>query len=200
MIINISDLILASGSKSRLDLLHSINLYPTKIIPPDIEEKNLKGESAKEMVERLSKEKCSKISNNHSNSLVISADTTAISKGYIMEKTYDEEVVRKYMDLIKGKRHKLYTSFCVAIKDAKIFKQRTVMSVLQFKNFSQKEIDEYIKTDEWKGCAGGYRIEGYIGRYLSFISGSYSNILGLPVYDLHQILSGINLDLTQFQK
>ena len=194
------ELILASGSKSRLDLLHSIGLYPSKILPPDIEEVRLKGEKADDMARRLSYSKCMKIAELHPDALIIAADTVSVSKGSIMDKTYDEKIARKYMHLIKGKRHKLYTGMCVSMPKHNFSKQRVVESTLQFKNMSDLEIDNYIATLEWQGCSGGYRIEGYIARYLKFISGSYSNILGLPLYDLHQILSGINLDLSSFQK
>ena len=193
-----SDFILASGSKSRLDLLNSIGLKPSKILPPDIEEVRKKGESASNMAKRLSYNKCLKIAEQHNEALIIAADTVSISKGRVMDKTFDEKIAREYMDLIKGKRHKLFTSMCVMLPKHKIVKQKIITSVLSFKNMSQDEIDLYISTNEWKGCSGGYRIEGYIGRYLKFISGSYSNILGLPVYDLHQILSGLNVDLSDF--
>ncbi len=193
------DFILASGSKSRLGLLHSIGLFPSKILPPDIEEVRKKGEKAQEMAKRLSLTKCQKIAETNPNALIIAADTVSISKGRIMDKTFDEKVAREYLDIIKGKRHKLYTSMCVALPRDNIFRLKIVESVLQFKNMTSKEIDDYIATGEWMGCSGAYRIEGYIGRYLKFISGSYSNILGLPVYDLHQILSGLNVDLSSFK-
>ena len=140
-----------------------------------------------------------KVAQDYPNSLIIAADTVSVSKGRIMDKTFDEAVVRDYMDLIKGKRHRLYTAVCISVPKQNILKQRVVESVLQFKNMSKQEIEEYIVTEEWKGCSGGYRVEGFIARYLKFVSGSYSNILGLPVYDLHQILSGINIDLSSFQ-
>ena len=200
MLLKPKNLILASGSESRLNLLKSINLYPSLVISPDIDEYRKKNENADIMVARLAKEKCYKVADKYPDSLVIAADTTAVSKGQIMEKTFDEKIVRKYLKLIKGKRHKLYSSFCVAFGNENFFKQKTIMSILQFKNFSEDEIEKYIATKEWQGCAGGYRVEGYIGRYLSYISGSFSNILGLPVYDLHQTLLSANLDLAKFEK
>ncbi len=193
------EFILASGSKSRLALLHSIGLYPSKILPPDIEEVRQKSEKAPEMAKRLSLGKCKKIAETNPNALIIAADTVSISKGRIMDKTFDEKIAREYLDIIKGKRHKLFTAMCVAIPSHNIFKQIIVQSVLQFKNMTSQEIDDYIATGEWKGCSGAYRIEGYIARYLKFISGSYSNILGLPVYDLHQVLSSLNVDLSSFK-
>ncbi len=78
------------------------------------------------------------------------------------------DIEREYLALIGGRRHKLYSSVCFAIGEKSIFKQKTEMSVLKFKRFSKEEIEEIIACEQWKGCSGGYAIEGLMGKYLTF--------------------------------
>ena len=184
-------LILASSSKSRLALLKQINIVPDEICPADIDETRLKGEKPLEMVKRLSKGKCAKIADEFPDSIVMSADTVSVVGSRVLDKTYDAEVERGYLKLIGGRRHKLYTSVCLSIKEKDIFIQKTEMSVLKFKRFSQEEIEEIISCEQWKGCSGGYAIEGLMGKYLTFVSGSVSNIMGLPLHVVNNILSGV---------
>jgi septum formation protein len=185
--------ILASGSKSRLNLLKQINIIPDDIISPDINETRLKKETAIEMCKRLAKAKGEKIAEQFPNDLVISADTVSVVGTRVLDKTYDPEIERQYLKLIGGRRHRLYTSVCAFIKSENKFIQKTSMSILKFKRFSQEEVEKIIECEQWKGCSGGYAIEGLMGQYLTWVQGSVSNIMGLPLHEVNNILSSINL-------
>lgn len=183
------NLILASASKSRLNLLAQINITPHKICPADIDETRLKSEKPLDMVKRLAKAKALKVAEQYPNDIVMSADTVSIVGNRVLDKTYSAEIEREYLALIGGRRHKLYSSVCFVIADKNIFRQKTVMSVLKFKRFSAEEIEEIIACEQWKGCSGGYAIEGLMGKYLTFVSGSVSNIMGLPLHVVHNNLT-----------
>ena len=187
-------LVLASSSPSRLKLLQQINIIPDIICPADIDEAMLKKEKADHMATRLARLKCEKVAQEYPKELIISADSVSVVSGKILRKTYDADQARLNLQAISGKRHRLYTSLCVAILEKDIFIQRTVVSHLKFKKFSNMELDEYIASNEWQGCSGSYAVEGLAAKYLTWISGSFSNIMGLPLADLHQMLSGISLD------
>lgn len=185
------NLILASGSKSRLNLLTQIDVKPHKICPADIDETRLKGEKPLDMVKRLAKAKALKVAELYPNDIVMSADTISVVGNRVLDKTYSADIEREYLALIGGRRHKLYSSVCFAIGEKNIFKQKTEMSVLKFKRFSKEEIEEIIACEQWKGCSGGYAIEGLMGKYLTFVSGSVSNIMGLPLHIVHNHLTSL---------
>lgn len=193
-------LILASGSKSRQALLKQINVIPDLIDPADIDETRLKGEKPLEMVKRLSQAKCQKISEKYPEDVVLAADTVSVVGTRVLDKTYEAATERKYLKLIGGRRHRLYTSVSVAVAAQDIFVQKTAMSVLKFKRFSAAEIEEIIACRQWEGCSGGYAIEGLMGKYLEFTSGSVSNIMGLPLHVVHNIFSGIPINIKGYSK
>mgnify|MGYP003331535221 CR=1 FL=1 len=187
--------ILASSSSSRLALLKQINLIPDIICPAEIDETQLKKEKPQEMAQRLAKLKAEKVSMQYPKDVVIAADTVSVVGGVILRKTYDREQAQRNLTKISGRRHRLYTSFCVVVKEKNIFVQRTVMSCLKFKRFSQVELVEYLDSGQWQGCSGSYAIEGMAAKYVTWISGSFSNILGLPLADLHKILSALDINI-----
>lgn len=185
-------LILASASKSRLALLKQIHIIPDIIEPADIDEVRGKSEKPVNMVKRLAKAKCHKISDKYPSDIVLSADTVSVVGNKVLDKTYDDNIEREYLNLIGGRRHRLYSSVCVSYKEKNIFKQKTELSILKFKRFSQKEIEEIIASREWEGCSGGYAIEGMMGKFLISVSGSVSNVMGLPLHQIYNLLNGIN--------
>ena len=188
-------IILASSSPSRLALLKQINIIPDHICPPDIDETALKKEKLCDMVKRLAKLKGQKVAQLYPQDVVIAADTVSVVTKHTLRKTYNRDQAYKNLKAISGKRHRLYTSLIVAVKERDIFVQKTVMSILKFKQLSELELQEYLDSGQWQGCSGSYALEGLAAKYVSWISGSFSNILGLPLYELHQILSGIDIKI-----
>jgi septum formation protein len=185
-------LILASSSKSRLSLLKQIRIIPDIIEAANIDETRGKSEKPLNMVKRLAKSKCEKISAKYPGDIVIAADTISIVGTRVLDKTYDPNVEREYLGLIGGRRHRLISSVCVMQKNQKIFSQKTEISILKFKKFTVQEIEEIIHSREWEGCSGGYAIEGMMGKFLISVSGSVSNVMGLPLHQIYNMLTGIN--------
>jgi septum formation protein len=188
------EIILASSSKSRLNLLWQIGINPDRIISPEIKEERIKREKPEQMAARLAKAKCLHVAKDYPNALVIGGDTVSFCAGKILDKTFDPKIAKEYMHLISGRRHSLYSSVCIALESKAICRQKTVKSVLQFKRFTDYEIDEYIASNEWQGCSGGYKTEGMIARYLKFISGSTSSIMGLPLHEVYQLLNSLDFN------
>ncbi len=181
--------ILASSSKSRLSLLKQINIIPDLVISPDIDETPKKSENPLAMIKRLAKEKGDKVAAEHRDKIVISADTVSIVAGKMLIKTYSPEQELEYLNLISGKRHRLHSAVCVQWRNQKYLCEKIVTSSLKFKRLTKQEIEEYIASDQWKGCSGGYAIEGLAGKYLAWLSGSFSNVLGLPLYEVNNMLT-----------
>jgi len=193
--VKLQKIILASSSPSRLALLKQINVVPDIICPADIDEARLKKEKPDAMAMRLARLKAEKVSAEYPEDLVIGADTVSVVSNTMLRKTYEREQARKNLIEISGRRHRLYTSLCVIVKDRNIKIERTILSKLKFKKFSEAELEEYLDSEQWKGCSGSYAIEGLAAKYVTWISGSFSNILGLPVAELHKILSGIDINI-----
>lgn len=187
-------LILASASPNRLELLTRAGITPDAVAPADIDEKLLKGETAKQLVLRLAKTKAQTIAALHPDAYILAADTTVSVGRRILEKPVDANDERKFLELLSGRRHRVWGGIAVATPTGKII-TRTVQTSVQFKRLSARDIDTYIASGEWQGKAGGYGIQGLAGTFVTFINGSYSNIVGLSLYDTMVMLNGNGLDL-----
>ncbi|GJL85080.1 MAG: Maf-like protein [Micavibrio sp.] len=175
-------LILASASPRRLDLLKQIGITPSDIIPADIDETPNKNELPRDLALRLAIEKAQEIAKNHKGTNILAADTVVACGRRVVPKPETKKEAEKYLKLLSGRRHHVYGG--IAYIDAGgALKKRLVDTVVQFKSLSQKEIDAYLETGEWQGKAGGYAIQGLAGAYIKFIRGSYSNVVGLSLYD-----------------
>ena len=181
--------ILASRSPRRVELLKQINIVPDEIIPADVVEVPLKGELPRVYVKRLAIEKAQLVANNNPESFVMGADTVVACGRRIIEKAEDENDAKSYLKLLSGRRHKVISGICLITPDQKI-RSKVVVSVVQFKRLTANEIDTYIKLGQWQDKAGAYSIQGAAAGFVSFISGSYSNVVGLPLYEVRQLLLG----------
>lgn len=119
----------------------------------------------------------------------MSADTTVVVGRRILQKAETEKEARDFFKLLSGRRHKVLTAVAVINPEGKI-KSRVVTSVVKFKNLSKQEVDNYIESNEWQGKAGAYGIQGTAGALISFMSGSFTNIVGLPLYETVSLLKG----------
>ncbi len=183
-------LILASASPRRLDLLKQIGITPGDVIPADIDETPNKNELPRDLALRLAVEKAQEIAKDHKSANILAADTVVACGRRIVPKPASEKEAETYLKLLSDRRHHVYGG--IALIDEKgALKKRLVDTVVQFKSLSQKEIDTYLETGEWQGKAGGYAIQGLAGAYIKFIRGSYSNVVGLSLYDT-MILLDIN--------
>jgi septum formation protein len=185
-------LILASASPRRLKLLRQVGITPGKVAPADIDETHHKTELPSVYAKRIASSKALKVHEQHKGGVILAADTVVGVGRRILPKTETEAEARKCLELMSGRRHKVLTA--VSVIDAK-GKQKTklVTSVVQFKRLSENEIADYIKSGEWKGKAGGYAIQGRAATLIPFISGSYSNIVGLPLHETCSMLKDAGL-------
>lgn len=184
-------LILASASPRRLQLLAQIGIEPDQVIPADINETPLKNEKPKDLALRLSIQKAQAIAVQADNkdSFILAADTVVASGRRLLDKPDDESQAKEYLSLLSGKRHKIYGGIALITPDGKII-SRCVLTTVQFKRLHKNEITEYLQTGQWQGAAGGYAIQSYAAAFIKNLQGSYSNVVGLSIYDTMNMLRG----------
>ena len=182
--------ILGSSSPRRLELLKQINFHPDEIFKPEINEDPQKKELPILYVKRMAKEKMDVVKKKFPNDLILTADTIVYVGRRIIDKTNEKSKAIKFLELLSGRRHRVSTAFNLYCKD-KIDSLRVVTTVVKMKRLTENEIKSYIETDEWKGKAGGYGIQGSAEKFIQFISGSYTNIVGLPLNQVYGSLNSI---------
>jgi septum formation protein len=183
-------IILASSSPRRLELLAQIGLVPDEIIPADIDESILKAELPGKLALRLAQGKAAKIAATHKDAFIIAADSVVAVGRRILDKPRDENDARKALQLMSGRRHKVYGGICIVAPDGR---QKTHLceTAVSFRRMSEKEINDYVAGGEWEGKAGSYAIQGMAAAYIKFVSGSYSNVIGLSLYDTMRMLNSL---------
>ena len=181
-------LILGSSSIQRKILLNNAGIVIDKIIAPNIDERILKNEPPKDYVKRIALKKQSNIKINHDDFLV-TADTIVVKGRRILTKPKNIEEARLFLTLLSGSRHRVIT--CVYVSHNKKERFKIVQTVIKFKRFSYLELKSYLNSNEWRGKAGGYAIQGLASRFCVFLSGSYTNAVGLPIYETFSLLNGL---------
>ena len=195
-------LILASSSPRRLELLSQINIKPDSILPTNIDETPLKKELPKNYSIRIAKEKAI-VAYNHKkaqslkSAIILAADTVSAIGRRIMPKAENNEQVKQCLESFSGRRHKVYSSICAIDEKGKI-RTKTSISVVKFKRLEKREIDLYLQSGEGIGKSGGYAIQGLGAIFIDFISGSYSGIMGLPIYETRNMLQSYNFVTIKF--
>ena len=179
-------LILGSGSPRRRELLAQMGLAPDEIRAPDIDETPLKSELPRAYCNRIALGKARAI-DVAEGELALCADTTVALGRRIMGKPADAGEAAAFLYALSGRRHRVITS--VAVKTSARLWQRDVESVVKVKRLSDAEINAYLASDDWRGKAGGYAIQGPAGAFIPWISGSYTGIVGLPVHETAQLLA-----------
>lgn len=182
-------LILASASPRRVDLLKQIAITPDDILPADIDETPLKGELPRDLAQRLSLEKARAIAAKHNGAFILAADTVVGCGRRILDKAETPADAQKCLKLLSGRRHHVYGGIAIIPPDGKEI-TRLCDTIVQFKTLSPTDIKSYIDSGEWQGKAGGYAIQGLAAAYIKFIRGSYSNVVGLSLYDTMTMLNG----------
>ena len=186
-------LVLASTSPRRRELLARIGLVPTRIAAPEIDETPLKAELPRDYVARLAKDKALAVE-RAPDEVVLAGDTTVAVGRRILEKPADEADLRRMLGLLSGRRHHVYSGICVVGSDGKA-RVRVVDTVVAFKALSAAEIDRYVESGEGMGKAGGYAIQGRAETFVRFLSGSHSNVVGLPVFETRALLTSAGIAL-----
>jgi septum formation protein len=184
--------ILASSSPRRLDLLQSIQIIPDKIISPDIDETYHKKEKPVLYAQRMAYEKMLAVKDNHIGAIILTADTVVAKGLRILPKAKTIEDFNACMKLLSGGKHTTITAVSVCNPDG-IIKQKLVKTKLKVKNLSFEEIKKFQSTNEWYDKAGGYALQGYFGKFIQQISGSYTSVIGLPIYETANLLNWAGL-------
>lgn len=180
-------LILASASPRRLALLAQVGITPAEILPAEIDESPRKNELPQDYVLRLAVEKAHAIHQQRQGAVILAADTTVACGRRIIGKAADAQEARKFLELLSGRRHRVYTGVAVIDPEGKK-RTRCVMTAVQFKRLHASELTAYLATGEWQGLAGAYGIQGHAARFVKSINGSYTNVVGLPLCEVCGLL------------
>ncbi len=181
-----SRLILASSSPRRVDLLAQVGITPAAIDPADIDESPIKGELPRDLAHRLAIGKATEVAKRHKDVFILAADSVVAVGRRILPKA-EEGDVAACLALLSGRRHRVWGGICLVTPEGKVA-SRVVETVVKFKKLTEAEIAAYIASGEGVGKAGGYAIQGKAAALVAFTGGSYSNIIGLSIYDTMNLL------------
>ncbi|MSP06977.1 MAG: septum formation protein Maf [Candidatus Fonsibacter sp.] len=183
--------VLASASSKRIELLNNIKIFPKIIYSSDINENiNIK-EDPKKYCTRIAKNKALKALEKYPEELVLSADTIVFCSKKIFLKPRNKDEAKEFLTFLSGRKHNVLTCVCLAKKS--LINIKKVLTKISFKRLTNQEIEEYLLTDEWKDKAGAYAIQGYAEKFIKRINGSYSNVVGLPLFETYNLLNSQGL-------
>jgi len=188
-------LVLASGSPRRLSLVNQVGIEPDALRPTDIDETPKRGELPRAYATRLAREKAEaaltmvRIDDELKGSYILAADTVVAVGRRILPKAELLDEAAQCLRLLSGRNHRVHTAIYL-VTPKETFRSRYVETRVRFKRLSDEDIEAYLASGEWRGKAGGYAAQGIAGGFLVKIVGSYSNIIGLPLYETLSLLSG----------
>ncbi len=187
-------LILASASPRRLELLKRMGFTPDEVIPADIDESVRKKEKPEDYVKRVAEEKALKVRDQRpetsNKEFILAADTTVVCANQILGKPEDRADAQRIIKIMCGRKHKVLTAICV-ISPSGEKRVKLVVTSVKFKNATDNEIEEYLNSNEWVGKAGAYGLQGDSGGFVITINGSFSSVVGLPMYETKNMLLGL---------
>nr|WP_221240385.1 nucleoside triphosphate pyrophosphatase [Sphingobium boeckii] len=178
---------MASASPRRVDLLALMGVVPDAIDPADIDETPLKAERPDVYARRVAADKAAVVGARHPGALVLAADTVVCAGQRILPKAETEAEARACLALLSGRRHRVHSAVTL-IDAAGTARHKLSTSIVTFKRLSAQEIDAYIASDEWRGKAGGYAIQGRAAGLIRALSGSHSGVMGLPMFETRALL------------
>ena len=178
-------LILASASARRRELLARLGIEPARVAAPDIDEAPRPGERPRDYAVRMAREKAQAAASSAEH--VLAGDTVVALGRRILPKTEDEATARRCLELMSGRRHRVLSAVALRSPDGGL-RERLSETVVRFKGLSDKEIRDYLSAGEWRGKAGGYAIQGSAEGLISWISGSHSGVVGLPLFETRALL------------
>ena len=183
-------LVLASASPRRADLLTQAGLPPDIVDPADIAEESLKGETPRRMALRLACQKAAVAAERHPQAYIIGADTIVSVGRRMLGKPSQRSEAEEMLALLSGRNHKVLTAVCVIAPGGRCA-SRLAETRIAFKRLDTIEIDVLLGCGEWQGAAGGYRIQGRAGAYVTSLTGSYTAVVGLPLHETVSLLGGL---------
>lgn len=187
-------LVLASASPRRLELLSQIGVVPDAVVGPDVDEAPRRGERPRDLAARLAEAKVLSVRAGFEDALVLGADTVVAAGLRVLPKAHDEVTARRCLELLSGRRHRVYGGVAAIAPDGR-WAKRLVVTRVAFKRLAAKEIESYLAGGEWRDKAGGYAIQGLAAAFVSGLNGSYSNVVGLPLFETWALLVGLGYSL-----
>ncbi len=181
-------LVLASGSPRRLGLLNQAGIEPDALRPADVDETPKRGELPRACANRLARAKADaalksvQLDDELRGAFILAADTVVAVGRRILPKANLVDEAAQCLRLLSGRNHRVYTAICL-VTPREAFRQRLIETRVRFKRLSEEDIQAYIGSGEWRGKAGGYAVQGIAGSFVVKMVGSYSNIVGLPLYE-----------------
>ena len=188
-------LVLASGSPRRLALLNQIGVEPDRIIPATVDETPKRNELPRNLARRLAREKAEaalaavNVDPDLAGSLVLAADTVVSVGRRILPKAEMIEEAAACLRQLSGRTHRVYTGLALATPKGHV-RRRLIETRVRFKRLSREDVESYLASGEWRGKAGGYAVQGFAGAFVVKLNGSYSNVVGLPLYEVMTLLTG----------
>ncbi len=188
-------LVLASGSPRRLALLNQMGIEPDALKPSEIDETPRRGEIPRTYVNRLARDKAKgaldkvEIDDDLRDAYILAADTVVAVGRRILPKAETRDEATQCLRLLSGRNHRVYTTICLVAR-REVFRQRLVETRVRFKRLSEEDIETYLASGEWEGKAGGYAAQGIAGSFIVKLIGSYTNVVGLPLYETMTLLAG----------
>jgi septum formation protein len=186
------ELVLASASPRRRELLARLGIEPARVVHADIDETPGKGELPRDYARRMAREKAQAAGD--SGLFVLAGDTVVTVGRRILPKAEDEATARKCLDLLSGRRHRVLSAVALQSPDGSV-RERLSETVVRFKSLSAEERAAYLAGDEWRGKAGGYAIQGSAEGLIAWISGSHSGVVGLPLFETRALLESAGFAL-----
>jgi septum formation protein len=187
-------LVLASASPRRIELLQQAGIEPDRLIPTDVDETPLKAEHPRSLAKRLSRVKAERAletlrrEKETEGTFIVAADTVVAVGRRILPKAEVSDEASNCLRLLSGRSHRVYTGISVVTPSGKL-RQKLVETRVRFKRLSREDLDAYLASGEWRGKAGGYAIQGLAGTFVVKLIGSYTNVVGLPLYELVGLLT-----------
>jgi septum formation protein len=183
-------LVLASASPRRLDLLARLGIVPDRVDPADLDETPRKAEQPRQLAGRLACAKAEAVAARSPGALVLAADTVVGVGRRILGKPADAAEARRFLELLSGRRHRVTTGVALVTPDGAL-RTRVVETTLAFQRLTDAQMTDYVASGEWEGKAGGYAIHQRAEVFVQFLSGSHSNVVGLPLFETAQLLRGV---------
>ena len=180
-------MLLASASPRRLQLLAQIGVVPNRVASADIDETPRKGESPRLYARRVALAKAQALA--EPGVITLAADTVVAVGARILPKAADPAEVRRCLRLLSGRRHHVITAVHLIGADGRPG-ERVVDSTVAFARLPMAQVEAYAEGGEGLGKAGGYAIQGAAAAFVRFLSGSYSGVVGLPLFEVSQLLRG----------
>ncbi len=190
MVVQRTPLVLASASPRRLDLLAQVGVAPDRVDPADIDETPLRDETPRRHALRLAVEKARAVASRSPGAIVLAADTVVAVGRRILPKAETPEQAAYCLKLLSGRNHKVLTGVAAIAPDGREA-SRLVETRVQFKHLSDQEQADYLAGGEWSGKAGGYGVQGVAGGFIIDLHGSYTSVVGLPLYETLNLLTGL---------